>query len=113
PTLAMAIQSNFLRAWKRVWADLHDGRIKIKLFNRLREKYFEPLTAELLDLDPYLIDPQWLGEVTRRGLVQDEDVEKRFPRFVLAYLDRCDKASRTAAVEPGAEPLLASMAETM
>lgn len=111
PQVAGAIQANFLLAWNRVWNDLHDGRIKVKTFNRMKEKYFEPLVAEILDLDPYLIDSFWLREVTRRGLVQDEDIEKRFPRFVLAFLDRREKASKAAAVEPGPEPMLASMAE--
>ena len=79
----------------------------------MKSKYFEPMVADLLDLDPSVIDPFWLRSVVDRGLVQDEDIERRFPRFVLAYLDRRDRATRAAAVEPGPEPLVTAMAESM
>lgn len=111
PEIAGSIQANFLSAWKKLWVDLHDGKVKVLTFNRMKSKYFEPLVAEILELDPYLIDSFWLREVTRRGLVQDADVEKRFPRLVLAYLERRDKASRATASDGGLEPTMASMTE--
>lgn len=111
PQIAGSMQANFLLAWQRMWTDLQEGRIKIKTFNRMKERYFEPLVGELLDLDPYMIDSYWLKEVIRRGLVQDEDIEKRFPRFVLAFLDRREKATKIAAAEPGPEPVISAMAE--
>jgi len=111
PQVAGALQANYLLAWRRMWADLHDARIKIKAFNRMKTRYFEPLVAEILELDPYMIDVHWLREMISRGLVQDEHIEKRFPRFVLAYLERRERASRVAAAEPGPEPVLGAMAE--
>jgi len=113
PELAGAIQQNFLLAWKRQWDDLHEGKLKIRTFNRVKEKFFEPLVTELLELDPYLIDPYWLHEVTRRGLVSDDDIEKRFPRLVLANLERRDKASRQMMQDQGIEPTLVAMAENL
>lgn len=113
PELSGAIQANFLLAWKRQWDDLHDGKLKIRTFNRVKEKFFEPLVTELLELDPYLIDTTWLHEVTRRGLVSDDDIEKRFPRLVLANLDRREKAARTMMQDPGIEPTLVAMSENL
>lgn len=110
PEIAGSIQTNFLLAWSKMWTDLHDNRIRVRTFNKMKDKYFEPLVVEILELDPYLIDTYWLKEVYRRGLVQDGEVEKRFPRLVLAHLERRDKAGR-ASGEPGLEPTLSTMAE--
>ena len=110
-SVAGAVQANFLIAWQRTWSDLHEKRISVKAFNRMKERYFEPLVTGILDLDPYLIDSIWLREVIRRGMIQDEDIEKRFPRFVLSYLDRQEKASKTAAVETGLESTVSSLSE--
>lgn len=112
PEIAGSIQANFLAAWKKLWLNLHDGKVKVVTFNRMKTKYFEPLVAEILELDPYLIDSYWLREVSRRGLVQDSDVEKTFPRLVLAHLERREKASRASAADGGIEPTVASMTES-
>ena len=111
PEIAASIQSCFLLAWNKSWNDLHDGTIKPGAFNKMKDTYFEPLVARILELDPYLIDPYWLREVQRRGMVRDQDIEKKFPRFVLAFLDRREKATKMASAETGLEPTLSSMAE--
>ena len=113
PELAGALQQNFLLSWKQQWDDLHEGKLKVRTFNKLKDKIFEPLVAELLELDPYLVDPQWLHEVTRRGLVSDSDIEKRFPRLVLANLERREKAARQMVQDQGVEPTILSMSENL
>jgi hypothetical protein len=113
PQVAYSIQGNFLLAWKRIWDDLHEGHIKVAAFNDMKTRYFEPLVVDLMDLDPYLIDPLWLREVWRRGLVEDETIEKKFPRFVLFFLERRDKATKLALADNGLEPTMGAMAENM
>lgn len=111
PEIASSIQANFLVAWQKTWRDLQAKKIKIGLFNTMKQKYFEPLVVEILTLEPYLIDNYWLGVVTARGLVKDNEVEKRFPKLVLASLERREKATQIADPSPSLEPLMASMTE--
>jgi hypothetical protein len=109
--IAGAVQANFLLSWRREWEALQQGKTKVAVFNRMREKYFEPLVAEILEFDPAWIDPYWVDEVLLRNLVEDELIEKRFPRLVLAHLNRREGAVQAAAVEDGPEPIIASFAE--
>jgi len=113
PELATSLQHNFLFAWGKQWNDLHDGKLKIRTFNRVKDKFFEPLVTEILEMDPYLIDATWLKEVTRRGLVSDDDIEKRFPRLVLANFERREKAARGMMQGSGIEPTLSSLTENL
>lgn len=109
--VAGSVQANFLLSWRREWQALQDGKTKVAVFNRMREKYFEPLVGEILEFDAAWIDAYWLEEVLLRNLVEDELIEKRFPRLVLANLDRRERAVQAAAVEDGPEPVIASFAE--
>lgn len=111
PQVAGAVQRIFLKSWDRMWEDLRGGELELQRFNRIKNKYFEPMVGEILDWNPYLIDSEWLGAVVRAGLVKDEDVEKRFPRYVLAFLDRRDRASKTAVMEAGFEPTVSLLTE--
>lgn len=111
PQVAGSVQANFLLSWRREWQALQDGKTKIAVFNRMREKYFEPLVAEILEFEPAWIDAYWLDEVLLRNLVEDELIEKRFPRLVLAHLDRRERAVQAAAVEDGPEPVITAFAE--
>ena len=112
PRLAAAVQARYLQAWFQVRNQLRDGQMDPKSYNRLRRKYFEPMVASILDLDPSLVDATWLREALAGGLIQDDDIEKRFPRFVLAYLDRRDKASKIALGDAGLEPTITSLSES-
>ena len=94
-----------------MWNDVNAGVINVAKFNEMNSQYFAPMVSRILDLDPYLIDPTWLGTVIEKKLVSDSDIEKRFPRFVLAFLDRRDRASKVATMENGLEPTVSSLAE--
>ena len=96
-----------------MWGDLNRKKINVVRFNRIKNKYFAPLVSHILSWDPYLIDPYWLGAVNRSGLIKDEDIEKRFPRFVLAFLDRRDRATQMAMAENGLEPTVSSLTESL
>ncbi len=111
PQIGSAIQTNFLVAWERVWSDLQSNKISPKSYNGFRKSYFEPLVAGLLDLEPSSISPQWLKEVARRGMISDDDVEKKFPRLVLAVLLQREKSSQDAVAQSGARPVMASLAQ--
>lgn len=111
PQVAGAVQATFLKSWNRMWNDLNTGKLPLAQFNRIKGQHFEPMVVSILELDPYLIDPQWLGEVVRRRLVKDEEIERRFPRFVLAFLDRRDRATKVATMEAGLEPTVSSLTE--
>jgi hypothetical protein len=110
--ISSSIQVRFLQAWFRLSNRLRDGNLEPRVYNRMRRKYFEPIVAAILELDPSLVDAVWLREALAGGLIQDDDIEKRFPRFVLAYLDRREKASKVALADAGLEPTLSSMAES-
>ena len=111
PQMAGAIQLTFLKSWEQMWNDVNAGVINVAKFNEMKSQYFAPMVSRILDLDPYLIDPTWLGTVIEKKLVSDSDIEKRFPRFVLAFLDRRDRASKVATMENGLEPTVSSLAE--
>jgi len=111
PQIAGSMQVTFVRSWNRMLADLGTGKIKPARFNRIKSKYLEPMVKKILQWEPELIDPYWLGTVARGGLIKDEDIEKRFPKFVLAFLDRRDRASQVAATEKGLESTVSSLTE--
>lgn len=113
PSVAGAVQRTFLMSWQKMWQDLNEGRLPVARFNRMKRRYFEPMVKRILGWDPYLIDPYWLGMVVRADLVKDEDVEKRFPRLVLAFLERRDRASKVATLESGLEPTVSSLTENL
>ena len=106
------MQARFLQAWFKIANQLREGQMPPRTYNKMRQKYFEPLVASILDLDPALVNANWLREMITAQLIQDEDIEKRFPRFVLAYLDRRDKAGKVSLADAGLEPTLSSLAET-
>ena len=101
PRLAMDLQRNFLAGWDQSWESLKQNRLKLEQFNQLRHRFFEPMVESILSLDPRLIDPFWLRKVLSYGLIRDEQIEKRFPGFVLAFLQRRDQAVRGAVKEAG------------
>lgn len=103
PQIALALESNFLLAFNAAWDGLHDGAMTPKDFNDRKKRFFEPVVTDLLALDAGSVDPDWLKEVVKRGLVSDEDVEKKFPRFVLSLIDKREKVAANtdrAALEP-------------
>jgi hypothetical protein len=113
PQISTAIQTNFLSGWSDLWERLHAGGISVEKFNRLKDRFFVPLVSQILDLGADRIDSRWLKHILDRGLVADEDIEKRFPRFVLAYLERRDRASRIAQKSPEFESAFNAMAENL
>ena len=113
PVLAGSIQRNFLLAWQTFWNRLGDGGLSPQSFNGIKEKYFEPIVANVLELDTPMIDTDWLQQVLDKGLLTDEAVEKKFPRFVLAYLDRLDRAGRRLQANTGVDPTLNGMTENL
>lgn len=111
PQIADSLQQNYLLAWKKLWEQLQDGESKVADFNRAKTKVFEPVLAGLLDLRPATLDPAWLGELLRRGVISDEQVEKKFPRFLLTYLEQREKSNRNAIQNIGMESMVVSMTE--
>jgi hypothetical protein len=112
PRLASALQEKFLLSLQSSWDSLHEGKLSVPLYNERRKRFLEPMVAGLLDLEARSIEPLWLREVLKRGLVKDEDIEKRFPRLVLALMERKDRASKVASMEQGVEPTISSMTES-
>lgn len=110
PQIALAMEKNFLEAWNYSWDGLHDGGISPKEFNVRKKLYFEPTVAELLELDAGSVDAEWLKEVVKRGLVTDDDIEKKFPRFVLSLIDKREKMA-SATDRANLEPTVSMMAE--
>ncbi len=113
PEIAESLQRNFLLAWKKIARDFTSKRFNRKYFVKMRDKYLEPMVNELLDLDPMLVNQEWLATVVRFELVDDGQIEKRFPRLVLNELDRREKAGRLILAQSGPEPVVQAMAENM
>ncbi len=113
PEIAESLQRNFLLAWKKIARDFTSRRFDRKYFVRMRDRYLEPMVNELLDLDPMLVNQEWLATVVRFEMVDDAQIEKRFPRLVLNELDRREKAGRLTLAQSGPEPVVESMAENL
>jgi hypothetical protein len=113
PEIAIAVQENFTAAWKEAWSDVHSRGLPLRVFNEKKERFFKPWVSGILSLEPAAIDPVWLREVAERGLVKDEDVERRFPRMVLKTLERQDKASRGMSEDPSLEGTVSGLMESL
>lgn len=93
PFLSQTLQQRFLEALEEMWGRMSDRRISVAAFNRMREKYLSPMVSEILQFDPDFVDNGWLKEVVQRGLVNESEIERRFPRLMLAQLKRAEKAA--------------------
>lgn len=113
PEIAEALQRNFVLAWRKIARDYTSRKFDRKYLLKLKDKYMEPMVGELLELDPMLINNEWLATVVKFDLVQDEQIEKRFPRLVLNELDRREKAGRLVLAQSGPEPMVEAMAENL
>lgn len=110
--LAVAVQENFIAGYNRLYASFERGQLRRDRFKFLRKKFMKPWVASLLELGPQRLTRQFMVEAIRAGLVEDGDVEQKFPLFVLAHLQRGERASLVAAAADGPEGRLASMAES-
>ncbi len=113
PEIADSLQRNFLIAWRKIAKDYLKKKINRAYYVKMRDKYLEPMVNELLDLDPVLVNQEWLATVVRFDLVDDAQIEKRFPRLVLNELDRRDKANRLAMSQAGPDPVVEAMSENL
>lgn len=109
--LAAGVQDNFLAGYNRLWASYERGQLPRERLKYLRGKFLKPWVASLLELGPQRLTRQFMVETIRAGLVEDGDVEQKFPLFVLAHLQRGERASLLAAAGDGPESRLASLAE--
>jgi hypothetical protein len=110
PSIAQSLQTNFRLASQQLWEELHRGQISVARYNEFKDRFIAPLVGEILALGPGVIDPRWLGEAWRGGLVKDAEIEKRFPRLMLAYLDRRDRALKSKELA-GLDSTVGLMAE--
>ncbi|MCB0404076.1 MAG: hypothetical protein KDD51_04770 [Bdellovibrionales bacterium] len=111
--MAVAIQQNFLLAFNRLWKNYQSRKLTKERFSELRQKFMKPWVSHILELGPARLTRSWLNEVIQLGLIENEDIEKKFPLFVLANLQRSDRANLSAVSSDTVEPKLASMAENM
>ncbi len=113
PEIAGAIQKTFLESWEKMWKDLSSNHISVAKFNRIKNKYFEPYVKLILEWPNDLIDYKWLSIVLANKLVEDEDIEMRFPKLVLSLLEKRDTINKEAANTNELSPLVSSLAENM
>lgn len=107
-SVAWAIQKAFLEGWNQSNKDVIRKKMKISEFNNRKSKFFEPWVAGLLELEGASIDPDWLEEIVTKGLVKDSEIQKRFPRLVLATLEKQEELSKSAVVLDNPERWVAS-----
>ncbi len=112
PVLGFSIQSQFVQALDNLNAQLEERSITKKIYNEKIAKYFMPAVSQILSFEQEKIDSKWASRCLSENLILSEDVEKRFPKFVLHLMDRRNKAV-LSSTEAGVEPVLNSMAENM
>ena len=108
PAVAVAMQEQFIEAWKIARSQLTKKKMTVAKFNDQKKKFFEPWITGMLDFDATSIKPAWVQEVVSRGLVKDEDIENKFPRFVLTLLNVRETASKKMVLEDNLESTMAS-----
>jgi hypothetical protein len=99
PSVAGAIQDLFLEAWNDSRQKVLSGKMKVALFNSNKEKFFSPWVSKILDLEIGAISSAWVKEVVARGLVKDEEIQSKFPKFVLALLGTQENATKKMILE--------------
>lgn len=108
PPVAGAIQDLFLEAWNDSREKVLSGKMKVALFNSHKEKFFSPWVSKVLELEIGAISPAWVKEVVDRGLVKDEEIQNKFPRFVLALLSTHENSTKKMVLDGGLESRMES-----
>jgi len=108
PTISQVVQEMFLEAFNESRAQLSDRKLKIAQFNERKEKFFDPWISGMLEVDATSIKPEWVKEVLARGMIKDEAIESRFPRFVLSLLNAHENSAKKALLDGGVDSQLAS-----
>jgi len=106
--VAVAMQEQFIEAWKIARSQLTARKMAVSKFNEQKKKFFEPWVSGMLDFDATSIKPVWVKEIVSRGLVKDEEIENKFPRFVLTLLTVRETASKKMVLEENLESTMAS-----
>ncbi len=112
PVLALSLQAQFLASLQRSEEAVKAGQSTKAHWEQVRRRFFQPLATAMLDLGPDRMDHRWLREIWTHGFVTDEDIEKRFPRFVLAYLDKQNQAMKLALRSPDLEGNFTAMTQS-
>lgn len=112
PQLGYALQKQFLNALDNLESALEEKTITKAVYKQKIAKYFMPVVSQILSLEQERIDPRWVFRCLKENMILSEDVEKRFPKFVLHLMDRRNKAV-LGSTEAGVEPILNTMAENM
>lgn len=113
PLIAFSLQLNYQDGLYSFDEDRRNGELSNVAWKQLKRNYLTPMASELLTLSSDKIDPLWLREVTAKKILQPEDVEKKFPRMVLAYLNEREYSIREAAKTSDGEAAVASMAQNL
>ena len=107
-SVAEAIQLAFLEAWKESREQLLSKKLKITAFNERKDKFFEAWVKGILDLEPEFVRAGWLQEVIQRGLVKDEEIQNKVPKFVLALFESQESSAKKMVIEEKVEPWMIS-----
>lgn len=108
PAVAFAIQRAFLEGWEESNRQVLKKKMRITAFNEKRQKFFEPWVVGLLGLEANLIEPVWLAETVKKGLIKDEDVQTKFPRLVLSLLEKQEQIGKDVLLVERQDRWLAS-----
>lgn len=108
-SIALALEENLLFAWAKLWDQVQEQKVTVAYFNQMREKFFEPLMAGILEFESSSMDPRFIKETVRIGLVSDADVEKRFPRYALGMYE-VKRSANEAGKDQQFQRQLSSMA---
>jgi hypothetical protein len=113
PVMAFSIQRNYLDGLLGFDKDRGAGQLSDKAWNQIEKNFLGPLASQIVALSSDRIDPVWLREASNRGFLQADDIEKRFPRLVLAYLNQRENKMKSAVAESDAEAGVSMMAQNL
>jgi len=88
PQIAISVQEKVLESLGELRADLKRSRIRAAQYNSTLNLFYRPWISRLVELDTDSVDIAWLKEIFSYGLLSDQDIESKFPKHFLVYLDR-------------------------
>jgi hypothetical protein len=108
PVIAIALQQAFLEAWTQAREQLLYRKMRVSLFNQRKEKFFQPWVSGLIDLEEPSLHPSWLREVSQKGLLKDEEIQMRFPKFVLSLMNQQERIAQRVTQDETTENVLSA-----
>lgn len=112
PAIGFAMQKQSVIAINQLQRDVKSGRITPQKYNEARARSLDPLISQILSWEAARIHPSWIRAVSRYGLLQDSDIEKKLPKHALTLFEMWDNASKDISEKSKIESFVAVGAQS-